>query len=78
MALDGGKDGLDIIRFLVGDCLAYLKENGHMLIEFGYDQEKQIKELLEEKINTGSIKSYEILYDYGNNPRVAVIKSRLS
>lgn len=78
LALDGGKDGLDIIRFLVGDCLAYLKENGHMLIEFGYDQEKQIKELLEEKINTGSIKSYEILYDYGNNPRVAVIKSRLS
>ncbi len=75
IALDGGEDGLDIIRFLVGDGLSYLKENGQMLIEFGYDQKEQMDTLLSEKINTGSIKSYEILYDYGNNPRVAVIAS---
>ncbi|MBQ8146672.1 MAG: peptide chain release factor N(5)-glutamine methyltransferase [Clostridia bacterium] len=73
LALDGGSDGLDIIKFLVGDGLSYLKENGQMLIEFGYDQKEQMDALLTEKINTGSIKSYQILYDYGGNPRVAQI-----
>ena len=73
LALDGGDDGLDIIRFLIGDGLSFLKEKGQMLIEFGFDQEEQMKALLEEKINTGSVKSYKILYDYGGNPRVAHI-----
>ena len=73
LALDGGEDGLDIIKFLIGDGLSYLKENGAMLIEFGYDQGQIMDTLLREKCDTGSIKSYEILYDYGNNPRVAVI-----
>ncbi len=73
LALDGGEDGLDIIRFLIGNGLSHLKENGSMLIEFGYDQGDIIDTLLCEKRDTGSIKSYEILYDYGKNPRVAVI-----
>ena len=73
LALDGGEDGLDIIRFLIGDCLSYLKEKGAMLIEFGYDQGEIMDTLLRQKCHTGSIKSYEILKDYGNNPRVACI-----
>ena len=73
LALDGGQDGLDIIRFLIGEGLSYLKENGAMLIEFGYDQGEIMDTLLRQKRDTGSIKSYEILHDYGGNPRVAVI-----
>ena len=73
LALDGGSDGLDIIRFLIGDGLSYLKKNGVMLIEFGYDQGDIMDAILREKCDTGSIKSYEIVYDYGKNPRVAVI-----
>lgn len=73
LALDGGQDGLDIIRFLIGDGLDSLCEKGVMLIEFGYDQGSVMERLLREKCDTGSIKSYEILRDYGNNPRVAVI-----
>lgn len=73
LALDGGEDGLDIIRFLIGDGLSYLRENGHMLIEFGYDQGLIMDKMLKEKMDTGSIKFYEILKDYGSNPRVAVI-----
>ena len=73
LALDGGDDGLDIIRFLIGDGLSYLKENGAMLIEFGYDQGEIMDTLLRQKRDTGSIKSYEILHDYGNNPRVACV-----
>ena len=73
LALDGGEDGLDLIRFLIGDGLKYLKKNGAMLIEFGYDQGKIMDTLLRQKRDTGSIKSYEILKDYGGNDRVAVI-----
>lgn len=73
LALDGGDDGLDIIRFLIGDGLSYLKENGVMLIEFGYDQGEIMDSLLQKKCDTGSIKSFEILKDYGGNPRVALI-----
>ena len=73
LALDGGDDGLDLIRFLIGDGLSSLDENGVMLIEFGFDQGEIMDALLREKCDTGSIKSYEILRDYGNNPRVAVI-----
>jgi len=73
LALDGGNDGLDLIRYLIGEGLSYLCENGVMLIEFGYDQGDIMDTLLREKCDTGSIKSYEILKDYGGNPRACVI-----
>ena len=70
LALDGGSDGLDIIRFLVSNGLNYLNENGKMLIEFGYDQEAKIRALLDGRHD---FKSYEIVYDYGKNPRCVII-----
>ncbi|MBR2025326.1 MAG: peptide chain release factor N(5)-glutamine methyltransferase [Clostridia bacterium] len=73
LALDGGDDGLDIIRFLIGEGLDYLNENGKMLIEFGYDQGTIMDTLLNEKKKSGKIKHYEIIKDYGNNDRVALI-----
>ena len=73
IALDGGEDGLDIIRFLVGEGLSYLNENGKMLIEFGYDQGEIMDTLLDKKQKEGKIKHYEIIKDYGGNDRVALI-----
>lgn len=73
LALDGGEDGLDIIRFLIGEGLSYLNENGKMLIEFGYDQGGIMDTLLAEKQKKGKIKHYEIIKDYGGNDRVALI-----
>ena len=73
LALDGGDDGLDIIRFLIGDGLTYLNENGKMLIEFGFDQGEIMDKLLDEKKKQGKIKHYEIIKDYGGNDRVALI-----
>ncbi len=70
LALDGGNDGLDIIRFLVNDGLDLLNDGGKMLIEFGYDQEKSIEECLK---NNANVSSYEIFYDYGKNPRCVLI-----
>lgn len=70
LALDGGVDGLDFVRYLLDNGISYLNDGGKMLIEFGYDQEKEIKSLAD---GCKNISSYEILYDYGNNPRVLVI-----
>ena len=69
LALDGGEDGLDLIRHLLEKTVCSLKVGGKMLIEFGYDQEAPIVELL----NSYGLTSYEILYDYGKNPRVLII-----
>lgn len=74
LALDGGEDGLDIIRYLIGEGLDHLKDDGEMLIEFGFDQGQIMDTLLGKIKNEGKIKDYEILFDYGGNPRVAVIK----
>ena len=70
LALDGGNDGLDIINFLVNDGIELLKDGGKMLIEFGYDQEKQIDMCLK---HNKKISSYRIFYDYGSNPRCVLI-----
>ena len=73
LALDGGEDGLDIIRFLTCDGLSYLNENGKMLIEFGYDQGEIMDTLLDKIKKEGKISSYEIIRDYSQNPRLCVI-----
>ena len=44
-----------------------------MLIEFGFDQGKIMDTLLTQKQKDGKIKRYEIIKDYGNNDRVALI-----
>lgn len=63
IALDGGADGLDFYRVLTTKYLSALKKDGYMILEIGYDQEEQIKELC----------SCQVFPDYGGNPRVAVI-----
>lgn len=74
LALDGGKDGLDIISFLIGDGLNLLNENGRMIIEFGYDQAQIMDTLLGKIKNEGKISYYERISDYGGNIRHALIK----
>lgn len=73
LALDGGKDGFDIIRFLLSDGLNYLNENGKMLIEFGFDQGKKMAELCNIIKSQDKIKSYEIIKDYGGNDRCVLV-----
>ena len=73
IALDGGEDVLDIIRPIVFNSSAHLEDGGNLMIEFGYDQEKSISELMDDAIGRGLYSSYKIIYDYGGNPRVCFI-----
>ena len=73
LALDGGEDGLDIIRVLLEEGPKMLKKNGKMLIEFGFDQGAKMDTLLCKIKESGKISDYEIVKDYGGNDRLAII-----
>lgn len=70
-ALDGGEDGLDFYRFIVGEYKRFLSPVGVILLEIGYDQGEPIREIAE---RNGF--SCEIKKDLGGNDRVAVIKRK--
>ena len=46
LALDGGVDGLDFYRIIAQQSVNYLKEKGVLLLEIGYNQAKDVIELL--------------------------------
>lgn len=47
-ALDGGVDGLDFYRRIVEEAPQYLKEGGYLFFEIGYDQGRQVVQLMRE------------------------------
>ena len=54
-ALTSGSNGLDDIRIIINESPKYLKEGGYLLLEHGFNQQKEIIELLKESffsINT--------------------------
>lgn len=65
-ALDGGSDGLNFYRVIIGQYGAYLKPDGRMLLEIGCDQGKAVTQLAHE-----SGWRCEIYKDYAGNDRVA-------
>lgn len=56
LALDGGEDGLDSIRYLVKNAPLYLVSGGVLLIEMMFDQAKTVEKMLKEQGNYINIK----------------------
>lgn len=48
LALDGGEDGLDLIRRIIDGSDKYLNRGGHLIMEIGYDQGDRVCKLMEE------------------------------
>lgn len=69
IALDGGSDGMDFYRAIVGNYKHLLTENGFFAFEFGYDQEKCAATLAKEH----GFK-FTAINDYGGNFRVAIME----
>lgn len=67
IALFGGEDGLDFYRILAKTCGTYLKSQGHIAFEIGFDQAEAVKALLEE---TGQYSNIRCIVDLGGNDRV--------
>ena len=71
IALDGGLDGLDVIRKVISRSKCLLKINGKLILEIGSDQKYKVMNFLKGKnffIN-------KIIKDYGNNTRCIVSKN---
>lgn len=49
LALDGKEDGLFFYRKIITDAGAYLKNEGYLFLEIGYDQGLPVKEMLREQ-----------------------------
>ena len=74
IALDGGIDGLDIIRPIVYNSSKHLNDGGYLMIEFGYDQEESIKALLANAVDGGLYSEFALYHDYGGNIRMCCVK----
>ena len=70
-ALDGGPDGLAVIRRLLDQLPAALAPGGVALLEIGGDQEAALRALAAERLPGWSC---EVERDLGGLPRVAVIQ----
>lgn len=66
LALDGGEDGLIFYRKIVKESKDYLKENGFLVLEIGYDEGNEVLELMKDKFD---VKIYK---DLNNFDRVVV------
>jgi len=68
IALDGGLDGLEVIKKVISKSKHFLKINGKLILEIGYDQKYKVTKLLKEK----NFYINKIIKDYGNNIRCIV------
>jgi release factor glutamine methyltransferase len=74
MALDGGEDGMDIIRPLFLHAPQRIRSGGALILEFGYQSDRTISALAEEALASGRIASYEIRRDLSGNPRMLMAR----
>ena len=70
-ALDGGADGLDIIRKIIQSAPGFLKQNGILMLEIGYDQQKRVDQIIKE---CGDYSGIEFIQDYAGHDRVVVMR----
>lgn len=68
IALDGGEDGLYFYKEIINNAKNYLNPNGYLAFEIGYNQKKQVEELLDKN-------GYKNIYskkDLSGNDRVVI------
>ena len=66
-ALDGGPDGLDVIRRLIDDAPQHLASRGKLLIEISGEQADAVTQLL---TANGGYDEITVLKDLAKQPRV--------
>jgi release factor glutamine methyltransferase len=72
-ALDGGPDGLDVIRRLVPEAAGRLRPGGWLLFEFGYAQADGVREIISA---APTLEFVDLRADLAGIPRVAVARKR--
>lgn len=73
LALDGGIDGLKFYKIIADNAEKFLKENGRLYLEIGYDQKEKVIKLLE---NTNNFTEIICKQDLAGNNRMIIAKMR--
>jgi release factor glutamine methyltransferase len=68
LALDGGTDGLDPYRIIIPQARDFLKPQGCVCVEIGYDQNEAVCALFDEN----GFQSVTTTHDLGGNPRIVM------
>jgi release factor glutamine methyltransferase len=69
IALNGGKDGLDFYKKILNEAHNYLKQNGYLLLEIGYNQARAIRNL---QHNNLKLVTQQPIKDLAGNDRVMI------
>lgn len=67
VALEGGEDGLSFYKRITQKSPRFLKKGGGLALEIGYNQAKEVKELLSAR---KTFHSLQIIRDYGEKERI--------
>jgi release factor glutamine methyltransferase len=67
LALDGGPDGLDMVRGLIEQSIPLLRPGGHLILEIGTAQEKPVRASIEAH---GGLRLAPTIHDHAQHPRV--------
>jgi len=68
MALDGGNDGLDLIKKVIYKSKSILKNNGMLALEIGNEQIKKVSKILFDN----NFRTRNVIKDYKNNIRCVI------
>ncbi|MBO5224373.1 MAG: peptide chain release factor N(5)-glutamine methyltransferase [Clostridia bacterium] len=71
IALDGGADGLDVYRKIALQVPDHLTDEGTLALEIGYDQAKDVADIMMEKFSF-----VRIIKDLNGNDRVVIAKNK--
>ena len=71
IALDGGNDGLDFYKKIIGNAYQYLKYKGYLCLEIGYDQKDEVIDLINKEEKYIDTYSKKDLFD---NVRIVITK----
>lgn len=72
VALSPGPDGLSMIRRLLQEAPAFLKQNGHLIMEIGFDQGEKVQSL----VDGGVWRLLELRPDLQGIPRILVLQKK--
>ena len=70
-ALHAGEKGLDIYERIIAETTTHLKPDAALMMEIGYQQGDDIKELLD---SSNTFKEIEVKKDFTKNDRIAIAK----
>lgn len=72
VALSPGEDGLSVIRRLLNDGPRFVKPDGHLIMEIGFDQGEKVQSLVDPE----AWRLVEIRPDLQHIPRIVVLQRR--